>query len=112
MSAAWYERPGRRVVHGVPEGYDALVLSRAASALAGAQRPILHVARDDARLARLSEAVAFFAPEIDLLISLSCNQAKMDGDRWPHRVNGFTIETRDRLSRIYEKLFGPVPPGA
>lgn len=52
------------------------------------------------------------APEVDLLVSFSCNQVKMDGDRWPHRVNGFTMETRDRLTRIYEKMFGPVPPGA
>lgn len=51
-------------------------------------------------------------PEVDLLISLSCNQAKMDGDRWPHPVNGFTPETRDHLGKIYEKLFGPVPAGA
>jgi hypothetical protein len=51
-------------------------------------------------------------PEVDLLISLSCNQAMMDGARWPHPVNGFTPETRDRLGKIYEKLFGPVPPGA
>jgi hypothetical protein len=52
------------------------------------------------------------APEVDVLISLSCNQAMMDGARWPHPVNGFTPETRDRLGKIYEKLFGPVPPGA
>ncbi len=52
------------------------------------------------------------APEVDLIISLSCNQAMMDGARWPHPVNGFTPETRDRLGKVYEKLFGPVPPGA
>jgi len=52
------------------------------------------------------------APEVDLLISLSCNQAKMDGARWPYAVNGFTPEARDQLAKIYEKLFGPVPPGA
>lgn len=51
-------------------------------------------------------------PEVDLLISLSCNQAKMDGARWPHPVNGFTPETRDILGKFYEKLFGPVPAGA
>jgi hypothetical protein len=52
------------------------------------------------------------APEVDLLVSLSCNQAQIDGARWPHPVNGLTPETRDHLSRIYEKLFGPIPPGA
>jgi hypothetical protein len=52
------------------------------------------------------------APQVELLISLSCNQAKMDGARWPHAVNGFTPETRDHLGKLYEKLWGPVPPGA
>jgi transcription-repair coupling factor (superfamily II helicase) len=68
--SAWYERPGRSIVHGVPEGYDALVLKRAASAAATRStgpRAIVHVARDDARLAQLSEAIGFVAPEIDLL---------------------------------------------
>lgn len=51
-------------------------------------------------------------PEVDLLVSLSCNQAKMDGARWPHPVNGFTPETRDALAKFYERMFGPVPPGA
>ena len=36
----------------------------------------------------------------------------MDGARWPYPVNGFTPETRAHLSKIYEKMWGPVPPGA
>jgi hypothetical protein len=52
------------------------------------------------------------APEVDLLVSLSCNQVKMDGARWPYAVNGLTPETRAHLGQIYEKFFGPVPPGA
>jgi hypothetical protein len=52
------------------------------------------------------------APEIDLMVSLSCNQVKMDGAPWPHAVNGFTPPTRDHLGKIFERLFGPVPPGA
>jgi hypothetical protein len=49
---------------------------------------------------------------VDLLISLSCNQAMGDGFRWPYPANGFTPETHQRLSKVYEKLWGPVPPGA
>jgi len=52
------------------------------------------------------------APPVDLLISLSCNQAQGDGFRWPYPNNGFTTESHDRLSKVYEKLWGPVPPGA
>lgn len=52
------------------------------------------------------------APPVELLVSFTCNQAMMDGARWPYPVNGFTPEARDRLSKVYEKLFGPVPAGS
>lgn len=52
------------------------------------------------------------APPVDLLISLSCNQAMGDGFRWPYPYNGFTPETHQRLTKIFEKLWGPVPSGA
>lgn len=53
------------------------------------------------------------APEVDLIISFSCNQAKMDGARWPYPVNGFTPDARTQLAQIYERVFGAqVPPGA
>jgi hypothetical protein len=47
---------------------------------------------------------------VELLVSLSCNQAMGDGFRWPYPVNGFTPETHQRLTKVYEKLWGPVPP--
>ncbi|HSN97777.1 MAG TPA: hypothetical protein VLS89_05745 [Candidatus Nanopelagicales bacterium] len=49
---------------------------------------------------------------VDVLVSLSCNQAVGDGFRWPYPVNGFTPESRQKLSSIYQQLFGPVPPDA
>ena len=51
-------------VYGAPEGYDALLLARRRAEHRGA---LLHVARDDSRMARLAEALAFFAPEIEVL---------------------------------------------
>ena len=51
-------------VYGVPEGFDALLLARRRAEHAGA---VIHVARDDARMARLAEALAVFAPDIDVL---------------------------------------------
>jgi len=57
--------PGLSMVAGVPEGYDALVLAETAQLRGG--RPILHVARNDARMARTAEAIAFFAPSLQLL---------------------------------------------
>ena len=51
-------------VYGAPEGYDALLLLRRRNEHQG---PVLHVARDDARMARLSEALRFFAPQAEVL---------------------------------------------
>ncbi|MCR9256035.1 MAG: transcription-repair coupling factor [Alphaproteobacteria bacterium] len=56
--------PGRRTVHGVPEGFDALFLAQEVEASGGT---ILHVARDDARLSRLVEQLAFFAPKLKVI---------------------------------------------
>jgi len=56
------------VAGGAPEGLDALALGRLAGELCAQdkERPasILHVARDDQRLAALEAALAFFAPEV------------------------------------------------
>jgi transcription-repair coupling factor (superfamily II helicase) len=52
---------GRATLGGVPEGYDAPVLAALAEKRGGA---VLHVARDDARLATLEQGLAFFAPAL------------------------------------------------
>ena len=52
--------PGRTALGGVPEGFSAPVLLRLAEAQAA---PVLYIARDDARLARLSALLAFFDPD-------------------------------------------------
>jgi transcription-repair coupling factor (superfamily II helicase) len=54
----------RLTVYGAPEGWDAALLVRQSL---DAKGPILHVARDDARMARMAEALAFFAPELPVL---------------------------------------------
>ncbi len=51
-------------IHGAPEGYDALLLARRRAEHHGA---VLHATRDDSRMARLHEALAFFAPEVEVL---------------------------------------------
>ncbi len=67
MTRPWYARAGRITGHGVPEGFDGLMIAEAAGGLADQQRAVIHVARDDARLAQVSEAVQFFAPETEVL---------------------------------------------
>ena len=51
-------------VYGAPEGFDALLLARRVKEHTG---PVLHATRDDSRMARLAEALAFFAPHIEVL---------------------------------------------
>lgn len=47
---------------------------------------------------------------VELLVSFQCNQAMGDGFQWPYQVNGLTVETSQRLRRVYEQFWGPVPP--
>ncbi|WP_316976555.1 transcription-repair coupling factor [Shumkonia mesophila] len=54
---------GRLQVWGAPQGYDARILAE----LAAGGLDILFIARDDVRLAQTSEAVAFFAPDVERL---------------------------------------------
>ena len=58
-------KPLRTVIAGAPEGLDALILSELARA--ASPKPILHLARDDQRVAILADALAFFAPDIEVL---------------------------------------------
>jgi transcription-repair coupling factor (superfamily II helicase) len=55
-------------VYGAPEGWDAVLLARRAAEHARAHgAALLHAARDDSRMATLAEALAFFAPEAEIL---------------------------------------------
>ncbi|MFQ5773619.1 MAG: transcription-repair coupling factor [Kiloniellaceae bacterium] len=56
---------GRLLIANAPEGLDALVL--AGLAAEAAPRPLLHVARDEVRMARTAEALRFFAPQVEVL---------------------------------------------
>src|SRR5262245_18129697 len=55
--------PGRVDNVGAPAGCDALVLAQ----VAASGRALVHVARDDARMAVLAEALAFFDPALQVL---------------------------------------------
>jgi hypothetical protein len=52
-------------------------------------------------------------PNVDLLVSFTCNKAMGVGFQWPHKVDALTGESHQKLSQIYQALFGmPVPPGS
>ncbi len=61
-------------------------------------------------------AVSFQSPKfpepVDVVVSLSCNQAVGYGFQWPHPQSGFTATTHQTLTNVYQSQFGPVPPGA
>ncbi|MHA3978648.1 transcription-repair coupling factor [Halovulum sp. GXIMD14794] len=56
--------PGRATIGGAPEGFDATVLAGLA---ARGSAPVLHVARDAARLEAMRAALAFFAPQLPVM---------------------------------------------
>jgi transcription-repair coupling factor (superfamily II helicase) len=64
MAGADILTPGKLVVGGCPEGFDARWLART---IERAQGPVIHVARDDARLAAIRASLRFFAPELPTL---------------------------------------------
>ncbi|WP_417255737.1 transcription-repair coupling factor [Celeribacter halophilus] len=51
-------------VGGAPEGFDAHLLAREVARTGG---PVIHVARDDKRLAALREGLRFFAPDLPVI---------------------------------------------
>ncbi|WP_136441552.1 transcription-repair coupling factor [Pacificoceanicola onchidii] len=51
-------------IGGAPEGFDATLLLREMEKAGG---PVIHVARDDKRLAAMRDALAFFAPDVPVL---------------------------------------------
>jgi transcription-repair coupling factor (superfamily II helicase) len=55
----------RTMIGGAPEGFDALLI--AALSKAGSGQDVVVVARDDVSMARKAEALAFFAPETEVL---------------------------------------------
>jgi transcription-repair coupling factor (superfamily II helicase) len=57
--------PLRTMIASAPEGLDAMAIAELARA--AAPRPVIHVARSGERMAALAEAVAFFAPDVELI---------------------------------------------
>ena len=51
-------------VGGAPEGFDARLVLKEIEARGG---PVIHVARDDKRMAAMAAALAFFAPDMPVI---------------------------------------------
>jgi hypothetical protein len=77
---------GRLDVGGVPEGRDAQLIAAIAEARPGG---VLHVALDDARMARMVDALAFFAP--NLPISVRRMRSRSSSPRFPRSCSACRI---------------------
>jgi len=88
-------------VWGAPEGWDAFLLAKRRREHASC---VLHVARDDARMARLAEALAFAMPEAEVLRFPAWDCLPYD------RVSPNPALVSERiatLARLLEKPTGP-----
>ena len=65
LQAAFSRTPSRITLTGAPEGHDAYVLGGLVAS--GAAGTLLHVCRDDGRMARFAAALAFFHPKLKVL---------------------------------------------
>ena len=94
--------PGRTLVAGAPDGQDA----RALAALAGNGRPLIHVARDEERMTRMRDMLAFFAPQLAPVLfpawdCLPYDRVSPHGDVMSRRI--------ETLARLAEGADGAAP---
>src|ERR1700761_3307306 len=62
---SFFQTRGKHEIASTPEGHDAFVIGGAV--LRGAAKTLLHVCRDDGRMARTLQALQFFYPDIDIV---------------------------------------------
>ncbi|SNR68699.1 transcription-repair coupling factor [Paracoccus sediminis] len=55
------------ILSGAPEGYDAALIAREAGRPENQGAPVIHIARDDRRMAAMRAALAFLAPDLPVL---------------------------------------------
>jgi transcription-repair coupling factor (superfamily II helicase) len=85
------------LIAGAPDGMDAQLLAEIARS--GRPRTLLHVARDDARMNRMVEALGFFAPELELLLLPAWDCLPYDRVSPNLTVESQRIDTLTRLAR-------------
>jgi transcription-repair coupling factor (superfamily II helicase) len=93
---------GRVTIAGAPEGHDAFVLGGLARRVPGT---LLHVCRDDGRMARTAAALAFFRPEIETI-------ALPAWDCLPYDRVSPNPEIMSRRIDALTRLVEPPPAGA
>ncbi len=98
------------VIHGAPEGHDARILAEKARALMPADKVLLHIALDDIRAATLAELLAFFAPDVRVILfpawdCLPYDRVSPNGDIVARRVAALTkLLAWDREPERYPRI--------
>jgi len=103
MFAATFDlaKPGRTIIFGAPAGHDVRVLAELALRVQG--KPLIHVALDDMRAAVIAEALAFFAPNCEVLSFPAWDCLPYDRIS-PHAdIIGERIATLSRLHKPFKK---------
>jgi transcription-repair coupling factor (superfamily II helicase) len=88
--------PGRLELAGAPEGFDAMAMADIARAR---RAPVLFVARDGARGSAFGDALAFFAPEIEIVRFPAWDCLPYDRSGPSAGVAARRMETLARLAR-------------
>ncbi|MEQ9143273.1 MAG: transcription-repair coupling factor [Parvibaculaceae bacterium] len=98
--------PGRLTLGETPEGFDALVLADMARGVRTDGVIAVHVARDDARMASVSEALSFFAPDVEIVVLPAWDCLPYD------RVSPNTDISARRMAALSRlAALGDTPPG-
>ncbi|MEE9299849.1 MAG: transcription-repair coupling factor [Alphaproteobacteria bacterium] len=92
-----FGEPGTRLISSAPTGCDAFIIGRISRALAPVT--VLHVARDDVRLARMADALQFFAPEAGRLTFPAWDCQPYDRISPRADIASRRLETLARLAR-------------
>jgi transcription-repair coupling factor (superfamily II helicase) len=91
-------------IGGAPEGFDGMVLATIAHGSQG----VLHVARDDSRMAAMAEALAFFAPDLEVMSLPAWDCLPYDRVSPNQAIAGARMEALCRLAALEdEEAAGP-----
>jgi len=90
-----FKSGGHHALTGVAAGYDACLLGQLCQEAPGG---VLHIAPDDVHLARLAEAVAFFAPDVEILEFPAWDTVPYDRASPHAEIVGRRLETLSKLA--------------
>ncbi|MEE2721774.1 MAG: transcription-repair coupling factor [Pseudomonadota bacterium] len=97
---------GKFLFSGVPEGYDARLLS--AGGIFGLAQPHLHIARDAGRMSAMAQAIAFFSPDLTVLEFPAWDCLPYDRVSPNRETVSSRIDTLTRLSKLKSEVSSPL----